>query len=176
MAENGTILAPEVPETTNNMSVQIVDSAIYRICKELSRMTSARMTTITDDDKTRCDQFYAWLLRLIETTTASISDFHYLANMPLRDLNESTALVENPALQAAQNHLVGADVNLRISPSGRANDSLTPQDKADLVEAINKSKSYINDFHANDNPLDLNQSAPDKPVVSPMQMPVAGGK
>jgi len=167
-----TVIAPTVPTTTNNMSVQILDNAVYRICKELSRMVSARMTSITDDDKARCDQFFAWLFRLIETTTATTSDFHYLATMPLRDFNEATALVENTSFQAAQNHLVAAMVNLRISPSGRANDSLTPQDKTDFVNAVKKAQTYVDEFHGQDNPLDLNQSAPDKPVVDPMNLPV----
>ena len=172
MSETTEIIAPVVPSTTNNISVQLLDSAVYRMCKELSRMVSSRMTTLTDDDKTRCDAHYAWLLRLVETTTATTSDFHYLGVLPLRDLNEATALVENPALQAAQNQLVASDINLRISPSGRANDSLTPQDKIDFVDAVKKSQTYINDFAASDNPLDLNQSAPDKPVVEPMAIPV----
>lgn len=134
-------------------------------------MVSARMTAITEDDKTRMDAHFAWILRVIETATASTSDFHYLATMPLRDLNEASGRIENPAMQTAMYQLIGADVNLRISPSGRGNDALTPQDKADLVQAVNKSKTYIDDFFAQDNPLDLNQSAPDQDVVAPMQMP-----
>lgn len=165
-----TIINPTVPTETANMAVRNIDDAIFRVVMEQARMVSARVTSISDDDKVRLDSYYAWMLRVIETATDSMSDFHYLATMPLSDIQAAGALIENPAIMAAMHHLIGANVNMRISPSGRGNDSLTPQDKTDLVDAVTKSKTYIDDFYSNDNPLDLNQSAPRQPVVMPMSM------
>jgi len=170
-AQNQVVVAPEVPTNTHNLSVRNIDLALFRVTQEMTMMVSARATAITEDDKGKIDSYFAWLNNLVTTTTASVSDFHYNAVMPLSDIDSVVVQIENPAIQASVNQLLGANVNLRISQSNRLNDSLTPKDKDDLVHALAKAETYIDDFFTVDNPLDMNQSSPYAAVVAPMTLP-----
>jgi len=166
-----TIVAPTVPTNTANIAVRNIDIAMHRMMIEMTRIVSARATAFSDDDIAKIGKMYAWLENTIDTASASISDFHYWAEMPLTDIRATVIPTENPAIENAVLQMMGANVNLRISQSNRLNDGLTPADLTDLKEAIAKSKTYVDTFVASDNPLDLSHSNPYVPVVEPMQLP-----
>jgi hypothetical protein len=158
---------PEVPSCTHNVLVQSVDRRMHRIITELQRQVSGRVTALTADDKERIDQMYAWLLNHIEVGTASIMDFHYLTTFQLVPYEMHQPVVENSAVNSAVNYLVGANANIRISQSTRINDGMIDVDKKDLVDAINKSKTILDEEFALFNPLDLPQSSPSAAVATP---------
>jgi len=166
-----TIVAPTVPTNTANIAVRNIDIAMHRMMIEMTRIVSARATAFSADDVTKISKMYAWLDNTIDTASASISDFHYWAEMPLTNIAEAVIPTENTAIENAVLQLMGANVNMRISQSNRLNDGLTPADLADLKDAIAKSKTYVDNFVATDNPLDLSHSNPYVPVVEPMKLP-----
>ena len=161
------IVAPDVPCATHNICVWNVDSRISRIIQELTRNVSSRVVGFTADDKARIDAYYTELLDFIDTSTASILDLHYLVEFKLADIQLIATQVENEAVNSALAYLLGADINLRISQSTRMNDSLLDSDKADLVDAVTKSKGVIDSFYTNHNPMDMPQSNPTEGVVNP---------
>ena len=165
------VISPVVPDKTSNGTVREIDEQIYRVAQEMTMMVSSRMTAITEDDKEKIDAYFVWLNRKLKTATTSITDFHFLAEMPLLNMTNITVGIENPAIQSAVQHLLLADVNLRTSQSNRLNDGLMPADKDDLSAAYAKAETYIVDFMGSDNPLDMSHSSPHEPVVVPMQLP-----
>ena len=166
----GIIIAPEVPTNTHNLSVKYIDQVMFRIANEMVRSVSARATAISVDDAGKYTSYFKYLREVIETTSAEVTDFHYYAVMPLEDFTQILAVVENPAVNASVNQLVGSDVNLRISQSNRINDGLLPKDKEDLIAAILKAEKYLVAFQQS-NPLDMNHSSPYRDVVEPMKFP-----
>ncbi len=164
------IIAPDVPCATHNVCVLGIDNRIYRIVQELIKNQSSRVTAMSQDDKTRIDQFYDELLEYINVTGDSLSDFHYLIQLALTDLLEIVINTENETVNSALHYLVGADINLRVCQSTRLNDGLLAQDKNDLVNAINKSKSVIDGMFQAFNPIDMPQSNPRVPVVQPTKV------
>jgi hypothetical protein len=166
-----TVVAPTVPTNTANLAIKNIDMALYRMTIEMTRMVSSRAAAISPDDKERIDSLFDWVNNTIQTSTATISDWHFLVSTPLTDFTAVIAPVENPALMNAINQLLGCDVNMRISASSRINDGMLAQDKQDLVDGIAKAQSYINSFYTEDNPLGLMQVMPRIPVVEPMQLP-----
>ena len=159
--------APGIPCETHNLAVLGIDERIWRITQEMTKNVSARVTAMSGDDKERIDSYYAALLNYIDNAGDSILDFHYLGRWTLTDLMGIQLPVENEAINAALQYLLGADMNLRASQSGRLNDGLLAQDKKDLVDAINKSKLMVDEAFANFNPIDAPQSNPRRDVVSP---------
>ena len=163
----GQIISPDLPCATHNVCVQAIDNRIFRITQELTKNQSSRVTAFSNDDVTRINSYYDDLLRLVDIAGDSIADFHGLLFWPLSDLQSIQAPVENETVNTALSYLLNTDYNLRISQSARLNDGLLPQDKTDLVDAVNKSKSIIDDFVANSNPLDQPQSSPRENVSKP---------
>lgn len=163
----GTIVSPGLPCATFNLAVQILDGKIFRITQELTKNQSSRVTAFSDDDKLRIDAYYDELLRVVDEVGDTISDFHGLIQWPLSDLQGVQAPVENEIVNAALGYLWSADYNLRISQSARINDGLMINDKNDFVNAVNKSKQQIDGFFDSSNPMDMPQSNPRKPVISP---------
>ncbi len=159
--------APGIPCETHNLCVLGIDERIWRITQELTKNVSARVTAMSDDDKARVDSYYAALLDYTDLAGDSMMDFAYLARFTLTDLMGIQLPVENEAINAALQYLLGADMNLRASQSGRLNDGLLAQDKNDLVNAINKSKAMIDNAFTGHNPMDMPQSNPRRDVVTP---------
>lgn len=163
----GGIISPGLPCATHNVGVQIVDAQIFRITQELTKNQSSRVTAFSPDDKERIDSYYAELFQVIDRVGDSIMDFHGLIFWPLTDIRDVQASVENETVNAALAYLLNADFNLRISQSARLNDGFLESDKKDLVEAVVKSKTMIDQFVVSSNPMDMPQSNPRRSVVQP---------
>lgn len=163
----GGIVSPGLPCATHNVGIQIIDAQVYRISQEMTKNQSSRVTAFSPDDKERIDSFYDDLLAIIERVGNSISDFHGLIFWPLTDIVSVQMPVENEHVNAALAYLLNADFNMRISQSARLNDGLLASDKQDLVDAVNKSKTMVDEFYTTFNPMDMPQSNPRQPVVSP---------
>jgi len=161
------IEAPGIPCETHNICVWGVDERIWRMTQEMVKNVSARVYGLSADDKERMDSYYAELLAFVELCSASIMDFHYLARFPLTNLVGIQIPVENEAINSALHYLLAADMNLRASPSGRLNDGILAPDKKDLVDAINKSKAFIDQAYDDFNPMDQPQSNPRRDVATP---------
>ncbi len=162
-----TIVAPGVPCATNNLCVLGIDERIWRITQELTKNVSARVTAFSVDDKTRIDSYYQALLSYAQDAGSDFLDLHYLAEFTLTDLVAIQVPVENEAINAAVQYLLGADINLRISQSSRINDGMLPTDLQDFVQAVNKSKRLIDAAFDNFNPIDMPQSNPRRDLVNP---------
>lgn len=163
----GGIVSPDAPCATFNVAVQIIDSKIYRITQELTKNVSSRVTAFSADDVERISSYYDELLRVIGEVGGSISDVHGLIQWPLASLTEIQVPVENEAANAALAYLWTGDYNLRVSQSSRINDGLLATDKKDLEDLVNKSRQQIDGFVASSNPMDMPQSNPRQPVISP---------
>jgi len=165
------IVAPEVPVSSNNIDVRIIDDSIYRTILELNAMVSARVAAVSPDDLERIKAHFAWMSNVVATATSSISDTHFLASVPLSDIESTVVPLENGAIQACVGHLLAADVNLRVSQSSRINSSLLDTDRADLLDVYAKALRYVTDFAASDNPLDRNRMSPRVQIVLPIALP-----
>jgi len=165
--EGNTIEAPGVPCETHNLCVLGIDERVWRITQEMTKNVSARVTAMSSDDKDRIDSYYDALLTYCDLAGDSMMDFAYLARFSLTDLMGIQLPVENEAINAALQYLLGADMNLRASQSGRLNDGLLAQDKNDFVNAVLKSKAMVDSAYANFNPIDMPQSNPRRDVVTP---------
>lgn len=163
----GGIVSPGLPCATHNVGCQIIDSHIYRITQEMTKNQSSRVTAFSPDDKERIDSFYEDLLAIIERVGNSISDFHGLIFWPLTDIAGIQLPVENENVNAALAYLLNADFNMRISQSARLNDGILESDKKDLVDAVEKSRTMIDQFYTSFNPMDMPQSNPREAVVNP---------
>ena len=161
------VVSPSMPCATHNVAVTVIDSYIFRITQEMTKNVSARVTGFSADDKTRMDAFYNELLAKIDELGDTIMDFHGLIFWPLSDLASVQVPVENETINGSLSYLLNADYNLRVSQSARLNDGLLATDKKDLVDAIEKSKLLVDNFYERSNPLDMPQSNPRAPVVTP---------
>ncbi len=161
------VVAPDVPCATHNVAVVSIDNQIYRIAQELTRNQTSRVTAFSADDKARIDSYYAKLLDLIDLCGDTLMDYHWLVQWQLAPLINTLDAVENDTINSAMAYLLGADMNLRVCQSTRLNDGLLAEDKKDLVDAVNKSKSLIDAMAENYNPHDMPQSAPSRGVVNP---------
>ena len=159
--------APGIPCETHNLCVLGIDERIWRITQEMTKNVSGRVTAMSPMDKERIDSYYVALLAYINTAGDDMQDFHYLARFSLTDLMAIQMPVENEAINAALQYLLAADMNLRASQSGRLNDGLLETEKQDLINAINKSKTLIDDAYQNNNPMDMPQSNPRRDIVTP---------
>ena len=161
------VVAPEVPCATHNVAVLNIDNQIYRIAQELTRNQTSRVTAFSADDLQRIDSYYAKLLSLINLCADTLMDYHWLVEWKLAPMISTLPPVENDVINSALAYLLGADMNLRVSQSARLNDGLLVQDKQDLVDAVNKSKSLIDAMATSFNPDDKPQSSPSQDVVHP---------
>lgn len=161
------IIAPEVPCATHNVCVLSIDSYMWRIGQEMVRNVSSRVTAFSDDDIARIASYYDKLVALINATSTTIADFHFLVEFKLSPLLTELPMVENDTVNAVLNYLLGANVNMRISQSARLNDALLDQDRNDLLDAISKSRALFEAMVQNFNPQDMPQSSPSQPVVEP---------
>lgn len=165
--EGNVIVAPGIPCATNNLCVLGIDERVWRITQEMTKNVSARVTAMSADDKARIDQYYDALSDYTSLAGDTIMDFHYLAEFTLTDLMGIQLPVENEAINAALQYLLGADMNLRMSQSARLNDGLLAQDKNDFLNAVDKSKAMVDSAYSNYNPVDMPQSNPRRAVVNP---------
>ncbi len=165
--EGHQIVAPGVPCATNNLCVLGIDERIWRITQELTKNVSARVTAFSADDKERIDSYYASLLSFADNAGSDFLDLHYLAEFTLTDIVGAQVPVENEAINAAVQYLLGADINLRISQSSRINDGILPTDLDDFKTAVEKSKRMVDNAYDNFNPMDMPQSNPRRQVVNP---------
>ena len=147
------VLAPQIPCATHNVGVRAIDSQIYRICQELTKNQSSRLTAFTPDDIERINRYYDNLVRVVDQVSASIADYHFLLMYSLTDLASVVWDVENETVNNALSYLVSADYNMRLSQSARLNDGMISTDKQDLLDAIAKSKTFIDSFTAESNPI-----------------------
>jgi len=164
------IEAPGVPCETHNLCVWGIDERIWRMTQEMTKGVSARVSGLSPDDKERMDSYYEELVAYINLAADSFMDFHYLARFPLTNLVGIQIPVENEAINSALHYLLAADMNLRASPSGRINDGLLAPDKKDLIDAVAKSKSFVEQAYNDFNPLDQPQSNPRREVVTPSRV------
>lgn len=168
---------PTPPNYTYNLGVETIDQRMFRMFHEMTKMPSSRVTSISIEDKKRIDALYDNLVNVITqvgvTGQTCTTDFAYLYEIDLTEIEGPFVDVENEAINSALKYLYGSNLAMRTSQSTRRNDCLDAPDAENLIAAVAKSREWVENFYLNSNPMDMPQSAPSQDIIEPASYPAA---